>query len=107
TRQPNAYIIDIDARIFEGRSASTNPRRGDNVLAQGVILVRFSPISHTIFVGALFSMHAPRASSCNRFRIRPTQREISTKARGEYSIEVKQKCTSAVAMASSLRTHQY
>jgi len=36
-------MTDINARIFECWSASTHPRRGDDVLAQGVIFVRLFP----------------------------------------------------------------
>jgi len=38
----------------------------------------------------------------HRFRIRSSHRGISTKAREEYSIEVEQKGTSGVAIASQL-----
>ena len=38
-RQEAQGMVDINARIFECRSASTDPRCGYDVLAQGVILV--------------------------------------------------------------------
>src|SRR5947208_703571 len=41
-------MMDINARVFKCRSASTNLRCGDDVLAQGVILVRLPPSSRAL-----------------------------------------------------------
>jgi hypothetical protein len=41
-------MMDINACIFECRSTSTDPRCSDDVLAQGVILVRLPPPSRVL-----------------------------------------------------------